>query len=109
MTQPTPLYTRKLPGGGYVAIEQVDDANGAASGTPAGATGDPAGASYRAQLRVERRADPLRREGHLAPVIAEVEGAEPQAAFAELHAIAASNVSLAQRILRWQMRRAPRA
>jgi hypothetical protein len=71
-----------------VTIEQVEDAS----------TG------YRARLRVERRTDPLRRDGHTAPVIAEVEGAEPQQAIAELQAIAASNVSVAQRILRWQMR-----
>ena len=77
-----------MPGGGYVTIEQVDGG----------------GAPYRAQLRVERRTDPARREGHAPPVIAEVEGAEPQAVFAELHAIAESNVSLAQRIVRWQTR-----
>jgi hypothetical protein len=105
MNQPAPLYTRPLPGGGYVAIEQVDDASSVVESEPSEA----ARTSYRARLRVERRADPLRREGHLAPVIADVEGVEPQAAFAELHAIAASNVSLAQRIQRWQMRGRPRA
>ena len=88
MSQSTPLYTRRLPGGGYVTIEQVEDTS----------------AGYRAQLRVERRTDPLRRDGHAPPVIAEVEGAEPRDAIAELEAIAASNVSVAQRILRWQMR-----
>ena len=89
MPQPAPLYTRRLPGGGYVTIEQVHAGSGAA---------------YRAQLRVERRTDPLRREGHVAPVVAEMEGAEAQAVLAELHAIAESNVSLAQRIVRWQTR-----
>ena len=89
MSQFAPLYTRPLPGGGFVIIEQVDDTS----------------TVYRAQLRVERRADPIRREGHVAPVIAEIAGEEPQQAFAELHAIAASNVSLAQRILRWQVKK----
>lgn len=83
-----PLYTRPLPGGGYVVIEEVAD------GSP----------GYRARLRVERRADLARREGHPPPVIAEVIGARPQDALAELQAIAASNVSVAQHILRWQTR-----
>lgn len=92
MPQPAsalPLYTRKLPGGGYVTIEQVDDG----------------GSEYRAYLRVERRADPSRREGHTAPVIAEASCGEPEAALAELQAIAVSNVSVARGILRWQSRR----
>ena len=87
MSQPiSPLYTRPLPGGGYVAIEHVED-------------GDPA---YRAQLRVERRADPLRRAGHAPPVIAERHGEEPDAVVDELRTIAASNVSVAQGIQRLQ-------
>ena len=89
MPDPAPLYTRTLPGGGYVSIEQVDAAE----------------SGYRACLRVERRADPGRREGHAPPVIAELTGAEPNSVLAELHAIAASNVSVAQRIQRWQTRR----
>ena len=88
MSQPATLFTRQLPGGGYVMIEEVESGGG----------------GYRAQLRVERRTDPLRREGHVAPVIAEVQGLAPSVAFAELHAIATSNVSVAQRILRWQHR-----
>lgn len=90
MPESEPLYTRRLPGGGYVTIEEVDG-----------------GAAYRAQLRVERRSDPARREGHVAPVIAEMEGAEPEIVLAELHAIAESNVSIAQRIVRWQTRQTP--
>lgn len=90
MPERSSLYTRQLPGGGYVEIDQ---------------TGDPV-AGFCARLRVERRADPHRREGHPAPVIAQAEGAEPEAAFAQLREIAASNVSLAQRINRWQMKKA---
>ena len=90
MPERPPLYTRPLPGGGYVEIDQTGDLE----------------AGFSARLRVERRADPHRREGHPPPVIAEAEGADPDLTFAPLHAIAASNVSLAQRILRWQRRNA---
>jgi hypothetical protein len=90
MPERSPLYTRPLPGGGYVEIEQ---------------TGDPV-AGFCARLRVERRADPQRREGHPPPVIAEAEAADPELALAPLRAIAASNVSVAQRIQRWQMKKA---
>lgn len=86
MSDFAPLYTRQLPGGGYVIIEQVPDGSG----------------GYRAQLRVERRADPFRRDSQTAPVIAEAAGTEQSTVFEELHAIAANNVSVAQRILRWQ-------
>jgi len=88
MPESEPLYSRRLPGGGYVTIEQADGG----------------GAAYRALLRVERRSDPARREGHVAPVIAEMEGPQPEVVLAELHAIAESNVSIAQRIVRWQAR-----
>jgi hypothetical protein len=86
MSESSLLYTRRLPGGGYVTIEHVDGTD----------------ESYRARLRVERRADPIRREGHAAPVIAEAQGNAAETVFAELHAIAANNVSVAQRIQRWQ-------
>jgi hypothetical protein len=85
----SPLYTRSLPGGGYVEIDQTGDAE----------------AGFSARLLVERRADPHRREGHAPPVIAVAEGCEAAAPLAELQAIAESNVSLAQRILRWQIRK----
>ena len=42
------LYTRELPGGGYVSIESI----------PETAT------AFRARVAVERRTDPLRRAGH---------------------------------------------
>lgn len=92
MPPSAPLYTRRLPNGGLVTIEQVE--TGSAT-------------LYRAQLRVERRTDPLRREGHEAPVIAEVEGMDLDAVLRELHVIAESNVSLAQRLVRWQLRQTP--
>ena len=86
MAESSPRYTRPLPGGGYVEIDE---------------TVDPI-AGFCARLRVERRADPQRREGHPPPVIAEVAAPEADAAFTALQEIAASNVSVAQRIQRWQ-------
>ena len=83
------LYTRELPGGGYVAIEAVgEDAE-----------------LFRARVSVERRTDPERRTGHLPPVIAEASGASRTTVFNELYQIAADNVAVASGILRWQARR----
>ncbi len=86
------LYTRELPGGGYVAIEAL----------PAD------GAKYRARISVERRTDPARRVGHLPPVIAEAEGASRTSVFNELYRIASDNVAVARGILRWQADRSDR-
>lgn len=82
------LYSRTLPGGGYVTIEV-----------------EPADREVHAMLFVERRVDPLRRDGHLPPVVAEVTGESETTAFDALYPIAANNVQLAQRIMRWQARR----
>jgi hypothetical protein len=90
MSTPAILYTRDLPGGGYVAIEAREEA----------------GAQYRARLLAERRSDPARRAGHSPPVIAEAEGGNPSRVFDELYAIAADNVAVAQWIMRWQAKRA---
>jgi hypothetical protein len=81
------LYSRSLPGGGYVAIDCV---------------AQPAGHS--ARLWVERRADPTRRAGHVPPVIAQAQGEDAEQAVAPLQAIAADNIALAQAIRRWQSR-----
>ncbi len=75
------LYTRDLPGGGYVAIDVQ----------PTGA-GD---GEHAARLWVERRADPVRRTGHTPPVIAQANAIDLEHAVAELRAIAADNVALA--------------
>ena len=83
------LYTRELPGGGYVAIENVS------------ATGD----AYRAQVKVERRSDPARRTGHAPPVIVELAGRSQAEVFSALHRIASDNVAVATAILRWQSSR----
>ncbi len=83
------LYTRELPGGGYVAIEAVGEETDL----------------FRARVSVERRTDPERRAGHVPPVIAEASGASRTTVFNELYQIAADNVAVASGILRWQARR----
>ena len=85
------LYSRDLPGGGYVAID--------AQPAPA-----PAGTEHSARVWVERRADPARRTGHTPPIIAQCTGRDLEGAMAELRAIAADNVSLAQAMRRWARR-----
>lgn len=89
MSSPAILYTRDLPGGGYVAIEAREEG----------------GVQYRARLLAERRSDPARRAGHSPPVIAEAEGGSASRVFDELYAIAADNVAVAQWIMRWQAKR----
>lgn len=94
MANPAVLYTRELPGGGYVAIENVSAASGE---------------SYRAQVKVERRSDPARRTGHAPPVIVELAGRSQAEVFRALHRIASDNVAVATAILRWQSSRRPGA
>ena len=77
------VYTRQLPGGGYVAIEATRHDK-----------------EYRLSLFVERRVDPKRRSGHAPPVIAESTEAEP------LIRIAENNVEVARALRRWQAQRA---
>jgi hypothetical protein len=79
------LYSRPLPGGGFVAIDSVN-----------------AGSSHKVRLWVERRGDPFRRAGHLPPIIDERSAPDLDTAFAELQPIAADNLALAQAIRRWQ-------
>lgn len=57
---------------------------------------------HRARLTVERRTDPVRRDGHSSPVIATAEGPSEQSVYEELFRIASDNVAVAQCILRWQ-------
>lgn len=88
MNRPTPLYSRELPGGGSVIIEELPAEGGV----------------FRAQLTVERRTDPVRRDGHERPVIATAEGASAADVYNDLVQIAADNVAVARCILRWQAR-----
>jgi hypothetical protein len=85
------LYSRSLPGGGYVSIESAPES----SGSP----------HIRAMLLVERRADPTRRVGHQPPVVAETVAIDSQHALDELFAIAANNVEVARALQRWQSSR----
>lgn len=103
MTERKLLYSRQLPGGGWVTLE-AESLDGELVLPPIAepapqAAGD---ASTRVVLRVERRTDPVRRAGHAAPVIAEAIAPSETVAFDKLYPIAANNVQLAQRILRWQ-------
>jgi hypothetical protein len=87
---PNILYTRALPGGGYVAVEAERD--------------DPDG-THRGWVSVERRADPVRRSGHRPPIIAEATAPSYASVLQELYQIAADNVSIAKGLLRWQAHR----
>jgi hypothetical protein len=79
-------YQRELPGGGFVQVEEDSTGDG----------------SHRATVSVERRSDPVRREGHQPPVIASAEGASRQGVFRQLLEIANDNVAIARALLRWQ-------
>jgi hypothetical protein len=79
------LFSRTLPGGGVVTIEA-----------------EPQEAACRAVLTVERRTDSTRRDGHVAPVIAEAVGPTEAAAFEQLYPIATNNVRVAQHLRSWQ-------
>jgi hypothetical protein len=81
------LYRRTLPGGGYVNVElEAPSQSG----------------RHRAYVAVERRSDPVRRDGHTPPVVASAEGGTRQGVFAQLLAIAADNVAVARALLRWR-------
>ena len=77
-----PVYRRELPGGGFVAIDVKREPQ-----------------LSRTRVSVERRAKHERREGHTPVVIAEAEGDERSAAFAELYRIAADNAAIARAML----------
>ena len=109
-----PLYTRQLPGGGYVAIEATRDdlelgAADAQSNRPvepgeaAASTRDGVAVSLR--LSVERRVDPKRRTGHQPPVVAVVSDTDRERAVRQLVRIAENNVEVARALQRWQISR----
>ncbi len=85
------LYSRDLPGGGYVAIEQVKHVDGDRE-VP------------RTRVCVERRNATDRRSGHQPPVIAEVDGHGSGVNFSELYCLAVDNVAIARALLDWQRR-----
>jgi hypothetical protein len=79
------LYSRELPGGGYVTIqaELVEDT------------------TYHGWVAVERRSDRHRRSGGV-PIIAEAHGSSTDSLYASLHGIASDNVAVARAIRRWE-------
>jgi hypothetical protein len=81
------LYRRTLPGGGFVNVDVESPSD----------TG-----LHRAYVAVERRADPMRRDGHAPPIVAKAEGGTRQSVFAQLLSIAADNVAVARALLRWK-------
>ena len=120
------LYHRELPGGGYVAIEMVVDADSAdvtlehiaveRRGNETRRYGHqppsfalPRGRPFRARVCVERRADATRRDGHEPPVIAEAEGDTSGNVFGELYRIASDNAAVARGLLRWKAERQQRS
>jgi hypothetical protein len=86
MSEQRIVYQRELPGGGYVNIESDAEAD----------------ALTRAQVTVERRTDPARRDGHVPPIIAAAEGVNAQSVLRELMEIASDNVAIARALLRWK-------
>lgn len=89
------LYRRPMPGGGYVEVE-LDE-------PPADMT--PEAAAVRGRVILERRADPGRRYGHPAPVVAEMAGDDRDELMADLFRLASDNVALARNLMRRQSAR----
>ena len=84
-----PLYTRPMPGGGYVRIELLD------------ADIDDLSAEHlRGRVVMERRtqAPAIPEEEHV--IVAELEGDDPNVVVAELFRIARDNAAIARRVLR---------
>lgn len=79
-------YRRPLPGGGFVEVTESV----------------PEGGSHRAQVLVERRRDPSRRDGHVPPVIAAAEGTTRQSVFEQLLEIADDDVAVARALLQFE-------
>lgn len=77
------VYIRKLPGGGFVAIEVSPTRT--LFGTR----------RFHGRLILERRADIERRNGHAPPMIAETQCTSVAGVFHELFLLAQSNVALA--------------
>ena len=80
------LYWRELPGGGYVALDVIEQ--------PAHA-----GGRFVGTITVERRADVIRREGCRPPVIAVARGHSPGSLLHQLLPIARSNPAIGSALL----------
>ena len=84
------LYRRTMPGGGYVEVEL--------DATPA--EPESTAARLRGRVIMERRADPGRRYGHQAPIVAELSGDDHDELMADLFRLACDNVALARSLMR---------
>ncbi len=88
------LYRRVMPGGGYVEVELDGHTTDAASGD--------AIAPHHGRIIMERRADPGRRYGHRAPVVAELSGDDRDELMSDLFRLACDNAALARSLMRLQ-------
>ena len=93
----TALYRRPMPGGGYVEVE-LDS-------PPVDGLSEGQGGPMRGRVVMERRADPGRRYGHLAPVVAELTGDDRDELMADLFRLAQDNAALARSLMRLQSAR----
>ena len=86
---PTPLYTRVMPGGGYVKVELlVSDRGNVAHERVTG------------RVVIEPRSATPRRNDLVPLVVEELEGEDENSVVAELFRIARDNAALARRVLR---------
>ena len=86
------LFRRTMPGGGYVEVEL--------DAPPAAAAPGAAPTRVRGRVIMERRADPGRRYGHRAPVVAELSSDDRDELMADLFRLACDNVALARSLMR---------
>lgn len=84
-----PLYTRSMPGGGWVRVELVVSERGTA-----------AGGRRRGRLVIEPRGASPRRGDGTPLVVEEIERESEEALVAELFRIARDNAAIARRVLR---------
>jgi hypothetical protein len=91
------LYTRPMPGGGYVRVELVVSDRGAV-----------ASERRRGRVVIEQRA--LARVGEAIPlVVEELEGDDENEVVEQLFRIARDNAAIARRVLRYRAAMVPRA
>ncbi|MEO7711652.1 MAG: hypothetical protein ABIV10_01885 [Gemmatimonadaceae bacterium] len=83
------LYSRPMPGGGYVRVDVV-----------ASNRGDAARARRLGRVVIEPRDAARRRDGSALLVVEEIEGDDEQAVVAECFRIARDNAAIARRVLR---------
>ena len=88
------LYRRPMPGGGYVEVEL--------DAPPASTASETDTPVIHGRVIMERRADPGRRYGHAAPVVAEMASDDRDELMAELFRLARDNAALARNLMRMQ-------